>query len=616
MTCLTTLEFTLVPAAVALLWAVCALVLALVARRNRFAGKPAFIVTFAAMLWWLFTVVFALASQGLACKVGWSLAAWPGITLLPIAWAFFVFDYTMNTKRAYRPFRRYAYFGLPAIAALIAFTNGHTHQLYGTGTHLVDDGTKSFVVFEQGPLFYAIAASLYPFVASALGVLAYAFLKAEKNIRPFLGLLMIISIVPLAANMAYVGWGFMIFGFDPTPFMFALALIAFSWLLINNLMMDTAALGRSLLFYATQDPVIIIDAVGQFAGANSAAYSLFNGKKPKPGESLDHVDTIGPILRALAATGDLNSTEPIRIGERVYEPRALPIASPIQTTGNLLGWSVTLFDITERERTAEALRQALDQAEAANQAKSEFLAVISHELRTPMTSVRGGLDLTLNGAIGEVSDPVKDLLGIVHRNAVRLQKLIEDILQLQKLDLSAVSFDLQNIDPDKFLRETIEAYEGSADNRVDISMVSHEVVEHMRADPVRLSQVIGKVLSNAIKFSPDGAQVECSASIAGPNVRLSIRDNGIGIPENAEDRVFGRFTQVDGSSTRSSDGTGLGLHIAKLLIEHMGGSISYESQLGAGTTFHIDIPVGSVSAQANGFKGSGEPPRGDCIGAS
>jgi len=592
MSCIASLVFTFEAATVATLWGICGLVLVCVVRNNRFAGKPAFVLTFSAMLWWLFTVVFDLASQGEYCKVGWSLAAWPGITLLPIAWAFFVFDYTMNTKQERQPVRYLLYFGLPCIVGIIALTNSQTHLLYGTDTQLIETNARSYVVFDHGPLFYTIAAGLYIFIMSALSLLAYAFFKAKSSIRPFLGVLFIITAAPLTANFAYIVWGFTAFGFDPTPFMFAVALIAFSWLLLNNTMMDTEAQGRSLLFYATQNPVIIIDTAGRFAGANSAAKTLFGEQLPNKGGTLDHLEKIGPVLNFFRETGESSCAEPIRLGERVFDPRSLPIESPIQTKANLLGWSVSLIDITERERAAEALREAVVDAEEANQAKSRFLAMISHELRTPMTSVKGGLDLVLHGAAGEVSEPVKNLLTVAHRNSLRLLKLIDDVLDLQKLDLSAIILEQQDLDADKFLRDIVEEYEAYAkEKKVRLAITTGGVDRQLRADPNRLKQVVGNVISNAVKFSPEGGRVECSTQLIETKLRLSIKDHGIGIPKNEEDQVFGRFNQVKHSSSQASGGSGLGMHIAKLLIERMGGSISYESRLGLGTTFRIDIPI-------------------------
>ncbi len=599
MTCLTNLEITLGSASAAALLLVCALVLGAVIRNTRFAGKTAFVLTLAAMLWWLFTVAFDLASQGEACKIAWSLAAWPGITLLPIAWAFFVSDYTMNTRPGPHPLRALLYVGLPGLVSLIALTNSRTQLLYGPDTRLVMQGDHAFVIFDHGPLFFAVAAILYIFVTTALGVLVYALGKAKSVIRPFLAVLIVITAAPLVANIAYVGWDVTVFGFDPTPFMFAVVLIAFSWLLLNNTMMDTAAQGRALLFYATQDPVIIMDAGGRLATANPAAQALFGKGMPQHGETLDRLEKIGPNLKSFMETGTFENKDPIRFRERVFELRVLPIESPIQTQGSLLGWSVSLVDVTERERSAEALAEALTRAEAASHAKSQFLAMISHELRTPLTSVKGGLELALHGAAGEVDAPVRNVLTIAQRNSLRLMKLVDDVLDLQKLDLNTINLDLQDLDADAFLRDVIEEYEAyAASAKITLVKTSEDVHRQLRADPDRLKQVVGNVISNAVKFSPEGGRVECSTRVIDSRLRISVRDSGIGIPEKNEDQVFGRFNQVDNGTSVASGGSGLGMHIAKMLIERMGGAICYDSELGVGATFHVEVPLSQRQAPA------------------
>lgn len=610
MTCVTPLAFSAPSAIAGILWVICAAILIHVARNHRFAGKFAFLLTLAAMLWWLFTVAFDLGVPDEACKIAWSLAAWPGITLLPIAWAFFIYDYTLNAREIRGTIRWLFYIGLPGLVGIIALTNSRTQLLYGTDTRLVTEAGQAYVIFDHGPLFYTVAAGLYVFVLSALGVLVFAFLNAKKSIRPFLGVLIVITAAPLSANLAYIGWGVTIYGFDPTPFMFAVALIALSWLIVNNTLMDTAAQGRSLLFHATQDPVILMDAAGRFVGANPAARATFGKSLPGQGGALDQLELIGPILSGVSETGEMTCSEPIRHMGRVFDPRALPIESPVQTRGNLLGWAVSLVDITERERSAEALREALARAEAANQAKSQFLAMISHELRTPVTSVKGGLDLALGGVVGDLSDPMKDLLTIAQRNSLRLIRLIDDVLDLQKLDLSTITLSPGNLDAGDFLREVVEEYTAYADERdVRLVIVSDDPGVTLRADPYRLKQVVGNVISNAVKFSDAGTRVECAADVIGSGLRFSIRDSGIGIPENHEDRVFGRFNQIENSAAHVSGGSGLGMHIAKLLIERMGGAIRYESRLGVGTTFYIDIPLSAqrpVSPDPSGDDGQSD----------
>ena len=592
MICFSDLELNVAAASTAALLAVCTLILGWIARNNRFAGKPAFLLTLAAMLWWLLTVSFDLASQEEACKIGWSLAAWPGITLLPIAWTFFVFDYTLNAAPRRRPGRLLLYVGLPALVSLFALTNGQTQLIYGSGTHMVSRGLHPYVVFDHGPVFYLIAACLYFFVSSAFGVLVYALFKAKKIILPFLAVLLIITAAPVAVNLGYIVWGLTLFGFDPTPFMFAVSLIALSWLLLNNTLMDTATQGRSLLFYATQDPMFIIDARGRFVAANPAAKALFSRQMPRQGETLEELEKIGPAVRRFLESGRFGSDEPIQLLDRFFDPRALPIESPIQTRKSLLGWAISLVDITAREHAAEALREALAHAEAANQAKSQCLAMISHELRTPMTSVKGGLDLALLGIGGEISPQLRNVLTIARRNALRLLKLVDDVLDLQKLDLSTIKLDSEDLDADTFLRDVREEYEPYAnESKVRLVIEPQDVKVQLRADPNRLKQVVGNVISNAIKFSPEQGEVLCSTRLVGDRLRLSVQDSGIGIPDGQEDVVFGRFSQVDNGPTINTGGSGLGMHIAKLLIERMGGAISYESQPGVGTTFHIDMAL-------------------------
>ncbi len=592
MICLTNGNITFAAGVAFALFAGCAFVLTWVARNHRFSGKPAFVFALSGMLWWLFSVGLDLASPGVACKVFWSLAAWPAITLVPIAWAFFLFDYTMNTGEGRKPFRKLLYFGIPGLVSIIALTNDKTHLLYGTGLQFVSEGPEAYVIFDHGPLFYVIAAALYVFVMGGLAVLVFAFKRGQSNIRPFLAVLFGITAAPLAANMAYVGWEFTFFGFDPTPFMFAAALIAISWLLFNNTMMDTQALGRNLLFYSTHDPVIILDAKCRFEGANAAAKALFGARLPKHCEGLEHCEKLAPLLKSLQETGGLGKPEPIRGTERVFEPRALAIESPIQVKNNILGWAISLIDITESERSAEKLRAAVAYAEAANQAKSQFLAVMSHELRTPMTSVKGGLDLALRAGATDMSAPVQNMLSIAQRNSVRMLKLLDDVLDLQKLELNSITLVMQDLNIDAFLHDIVEEYENfAAQTDVRITISSANVNRQISADPYRLKQVVGNILSNAVKFSPHGGHVDCTAQVLGTMLRLSIKDNGIGIPKGEEDKVFGRFGQVESGAAPSYGGSGLGMHVAKLLIERMGGDISYKSQIGVGTTFYVDMPL-------------------------
>ena len=591
MNCLANLDVNLASGAAATLWVVCSVVLIRIARNIPFAGQLSFVVTLAAMLWWLFTVVLDLASQSETCKVGWSLAAWPGIVLVPIAWTFFVFDYTMNKRRSRRPLRLLVYIGLPSLVSAIAVTNRWTHLLYGPDTRLVTEGGNSFVIFHHGPLFFAVAATLYVFLIVALGLLAFAFLKAKKIFRPFMGALIIITAAPVAANLAYIGWGVTVFGFDPTPFMFAVSLIALSWLLVNNSMMDTAAQGRTLMFYATQDPVILVDAAGHFVSANPAAKDLFGQQLPKHGETLEHLEEIGPLLKSLIAAGGINGAAPIRIGGRVFDPRAVPIDSPIQAQIPLLGWSVSLVDITERERSAEALREALALAESANRAKTQFLANVSHEIRTPLNGVLGMASVLSDTALDEEQ---REFLQAIEDSGQVLLTTIGDVLDLSKVEAGKMTLKNRPFT----LRVALEGARALFSARAKEKGLSLRVEMHddlpktIIGDDHRFRQVVHNLVSNAVKFTESGC-VTISAEPADNGALLLVRvsDTGPGVPREARDLIFQPFQQVEGGDARKFGGTGLGLSISRQLCHLMGGSLQLATGVEQGATFEVRLPL-------------------------
>lgn len=591
MNCLANLDVNLASGAAAALLAVCSVVLVRIARNIPFAGQLSFVLTLAAMLWWLFTVVFDLASQSETCKVGWSLAAWPGIVLVPIAWTFFVFDYSMSKRRIRRPVRIIAYIGLPGLVSAIALTNRWTQLLYGPDTRLVTEGGNSFVIFDHGPLFFAVAAILYIFLIAALGLLTFVFLKAKKVIRPFMGALIIITAAPVAANLAYIGWGVTVFGFDPTPFTFAVSLIALSWLLVNNSMMDTAAQGRILMFYATQDPVILVDAGGQFVSANPAAKEFFSHQLPKHGATLEHLEGIGPLLKDLIEAGDINSAAPVRIGGRVFDPRAVPIDSPIQSRIPLLGWSISLVDITERERSAEALREALAHAESANRAKTHFLANVSHEIRTPLNGVLGMASVLSETALDEEQ---REFLQAIEDSGQILLTTIGDVLDLSKIEAGKMTMENRPF----ALRIALEGARALFSARAKEKGLSLSVEIHtdlpkaIIGDDHRFRQVLHNLVSNAVKFTQSGS-VTLTAEPADNGALLLVRvcDTGPGVSREARENIFQPFQQADGGDARKFGGTGLGLSISRQLCHLMGGSLQLATGVEQGATFEIRLPL-------------------------
>ncbi|MBT8005185.1 MAG: HAMP domain-containing histidine kinase, partial [Rhodospirillales bacterium] len=178
------------------------------------------------------------------------------------------------------------------------------------------------------------------------------------------------------------------------------------------------------------------------------------------------------------------------------------------------------------------------------------------------------------------------------RNTDRLINLVNDILDMEKLESGDLEFDFQTLDLSKLVAEAVETNKGFADEHDAIFILSETPPDVMvEGDGSRLSQVIANLLSNAAKFSPGGGEVEISIAQQNSVARVSISDHGPGIPEGFGDQLFERFTQVDSSATRQKGGTGLGLNISKSIVERHGGTIDYISEVDFGSTFFFTLPV-------------------------
>lgn len=223
--------------------------------------------------------------------------------------------------------------------------------------------------------------------------------------------------------------------------------------------------------------------------------------------------------------------------------------------------------------------------------KADFVSTVSHELRTPLTSMRGALGLLLSGKMGELPARGRDLLQIAMTNTERLIRLINDILDIEKIDAGKVSMRRERLRLRPVVESTLTGLEAFArDARVTLRLVSDADVE-VFGDADRLVQVFTNLVSNAVKFSPPGATVDVSIVPSGDAVSVQVRDRGPGIPEEFAPRIFGRFQQAEDAGSRRSGGTGLGLSIAKSIVELHGGHIGFEPAPVRGTIFWVSLPA-------------------------
>jgi len=229
--------------------------------------------------------------------------------------------------------------------------------------------------------------------------------------------------------------------------------------------------------------------------------------------------------------------------------------------------------------------------------KDEFVSTVSHELRTPLTSIAGSLGLLIGGAAGALPEPAARLIRIAHTNSQRLVRLINDILDIEKIEAGQVSFRFRRLSARAVVEQAIEANRAYADGfDVQIRLDPGSGEEEVYADADRLVQIVTNLLSNAIKFSPRDAEVAVTITENAGTVRLAVRDHGPGIPREFRSRIFQKFAQADGTDARQEGGTGLGLSIVRQIVTKLGGSVGFEDAEGGGTIFWVMLPAWSQVA--------------------
>ena len=224
-----------------------------------------------------------------------------------------------------------------------------------------------------------------------------------------------------------------------------------------------------------------------------------------------------------------------------------------------------------------------------DQMKSDFVAVASHELRTPITAIRGFVKTLMRTKDRLTSDQVESFVAIIDRQSARLARLVEDLLFVSRIEAGTIRLQVEDVSLGEFVREAVESLGLEARTRIEASVPHPDVL--VRFDPQRVDQILRNLLGNALKFSPAEAPVRLGARVSGGRVEFSVQDLGPGIPPEEVPRIFDRFHQAGEVLSRETEGAGLGLYITKRLTDVMGGTIELTSTPGVGSTFTVTLPV-------------------------
>jgi PAS domain S-box-containing protein len=362
---------------------------------------------------------------------------------------------------------------------------------------------------------------------------------------------------------------------------------------IENLLdarQEVEASGRKLALFAERAPIAVIemDAHSTILEMNPATENML-GYSATELIGRDALNTLFPADEATLTPAWWEQFVARRVPANRVRARCLrrdglevdcefSITPLVNEAGDLVSIIAQCQDITQ-QLEAERL-------------KKEFTATLSHELRTPLTSIIGSLQLVTSGVVGDAGQEISELTEVAERNAQRLLDLINDLLDIDKIESGKFALLPESVRLGDLVQESLTLNKAYAD-RFMVRLEVHGDVPDVRlhVDRRRLIQVMTNLLSNAAKFSPEGSTVEVSTRCADGMVRVEVSDRGPGIPEEFRSRIFTRFAQADSTTTRHKGGTGLGLAICRRLIELMNGRIGFDGRPGGGTTFHFELPV-------------------------
>ncbi len=264
--------------------------------------------------------------------------------------------------------------------------------------------------------------------------------------------------------------------------------------------------------------------------------------------------------------------------DNMLRPGAKEIWLRLVVMASIIALSFYSHKLIARVKRAEAL-------------KDLFVSTVSHELRTPLTSIIGSLDIINSGMAGEIPGESKKIVGIAHKNSKRLLELINDILDLQKLESGLMTYHIKPMPIAAFVDDVVEAIDGFADQsnvKIKVDNTAPDVV--VKGDWARLTQALTNLIANAVRYSPTGEDVVVSVSHSGSLVRVAVIDNGPGVPQEFKSRIFSEFAQAETGLLYGKGGTGLGLNITKRIVERHEGKIGFVSDPGEPTSFFFDLP--------------------------
>ena len=556
------------------------------------------------LTFWLFATALSvwLLALGMGCSalnkpqaVWWVGASNVGLTLVPS----FVYLFTLAVVERLRQFRLLV--GLSVLVSAAFCAAGLSTPWFIRSLERQPWGFNPI----YGPLNAWFSAFLFGMMAVSLRLYWVEYRRASPGAQKqrFEGFVLAFCVAYLGSFDYFSAFraSASVYPFGYLP-IFVFLLMASRAVKRYRAIMLTPSFAAGQILETMQGAVVVTDLKGIIRVVNRATCALLECREPAlVGKPLSTIMSPTALEGGLAPARLLKSGA-VRDREVLWYAReSRPIEMSVSASllksrsDSAAGIVYVGMDITERKEAEAARLHSQEELRSANKRlvelsriKDDFIAKVSHDLRTPLTAIKEGISLTLEGALGQVNDEQRDFLAMVDRNLERLTELIGNMLDLSKVEAGRLAMAPTRVALRPLIDTTINSYKAMTGRRT--VTVECAGVPEVFADPNRLLQVLGNLLSNAVKFTREDGRISFAAETRNGQVAVSVRDDGEGIAKDDLPKLFQKFSQV-GSESSKLKGTGLGLVLCKELVEMHQGTISVSSEPGAGTAFTFTLPM-------------------------
>ena len=456
---------------------------------------------------------------------------------------------------------------------------------YYSSAGFVYSGVFPHAMLGKGFLYLIFMVTVYAeLIAGVVVAAVFALRTTDPNMKRNYRLLIISNALPLALYIT--GVCNMVDGYDPAPIGGAIGIMVFCTNLIFRRVFDVVETAHENILMDLDDAIVVLDYRRGFQEANRAAINLF----PELGRT-----PYGELVasKEFYDLFDNKENSEAKIDGRYYDVHINELYARSGIENNFIGYSIIFFDITDSKNQIDKMNELRIAADSANQAKSAFLANVSHEIRTPINVVRGMSEVITR----DYDDPkLLEYAENIRTSADQLLDLINGILDFSKIESGRVTLSNSEYNVADFFKDIVMVFEHKGDERkLSFSTdISGDIPSVLYGDALRIRQVATNLLSNAFKYTREGgvtlrARFEKISEEKG-NLIFSVEDTGIGIKKDEIDKIFELFVRLDERLNRSVEGTGLGMNITKQLVDLMGGEIKVYSEYGKGSVFTVIIP--------------------------